>query len=195
MIISPYPALCSAYARISPRHAHTRSFRSATGAQRLFPATASAEGAQFNGRPFPASATAEGAQLNVPPSSAGTLVRVLEPPVKARISQRRKTASLNFSDLVARHISRRRGVSPHRYRTHRLQRRPPLRCLLVPIDPTFDLRQTARNGAWHIDVDHASSFLCAASGMRRRGCTKDACSRRATGAYHRLSGRCPYTQR
>ena len=32
------------------------------------PATASAEGAQLNGRPFPASATAEGAQLNVPPS-------------------------------------------------------------------------------------------------------------------------------
>jgi len=35
-----------------------------------FPATASAEGRQFNGAPFPASATAEGAQLNVPPFPA-----------------------------------------------------------------------------------------------------------------------------
>src|SRR5262245_29130487 len=34
------------------------------------PATASAEGAQLNGRPFPATASAEGAQLNVPPSLA-----------------------------------------------------------------------------------------------------------------------------
>jgi hypothetical protein len=33
-----------------------------------FPATASAEGAQFNGAPFPATASAEGAQFNVPPS-------------------------------------------------------------------------------------------------------------------------------
>src|SRR5262249_34120863 len=32
------------------------------------PATASAEGAQLNGRPFPATASAEGAQFNVPPS-------------------------------------------------------------------------------------------------------------------------------
>jgi hypothetical protein len=32
------------------------------------PATATAEGAQFNGALFPASATAEGAQFNVPPS-------------------------------------------------------------------------------------------------------------------------------
>src|SRR5262249_51287980 len=32
------------------------------------PATASAEGAQLNGRPFPATASAEGAQLNAPPS-------------------------------------------------------------------------------------------------------------------------------
>jgi len=35
-----------------------------------FPATASAEGRQFNGAPFPASVTAEGAQLNVPPFPA-----------------------------------------------------------------------------------------------------------------------------
>jgi SAM-dependent MidA family methyltransferase len=34
----------------------------------LFPATASAEGAQLNVPPFPATASAEGAQLNVPPS-------------------------------------------------------------------------------------------------------------------------------
>jgi hypothetical protein len=33
-----------------------------------FPATASAEGRQFNGAPFPATASAEGAQFNVPPS-------------------------------------------------------------------------------------------------------------------------------
>src|SRR5919108_4095563 len=32
------------------------------------PATASAEGAQLNGRPLPATASAEGAQFNVPPS-------------------------------------------------------------------------------------------------------------------------------
>src|SRR5262245_23220535 len=35
---------------------------------RPFPATASAEGRQFNGAAFPATASAEGAQLNVPPS-------------------------------------------------------------------------------------------------------------------------------
>src|SRR5262245_10925433 len=34
------------------------------------PATASAEGRQFNGAPFPASVTAEGAQFNVPPFPA-----------------------------------------------------------------------------------------------------------------------------
>src|SRR5712691_2249309 len=51
MTVSPCTALCSAYARASPRHASTWSFRSATGAQRL--------------------------------SSVGTLVRVLEPLVKA----------------------------------------------------------------------------------------------------------------
>ncbi len=33
-----------------------------------FPATASAEGRQFNGAPFPVTASAEGAQFNVPPS-------------------------------------------------------------------------------------------------------------------------------
>jgi len=34
------------------------------------PATASAEGAQLNGRPFPATASAEGAQFNVSPFPA-----------------------------------------------------------------------------------------------------------------------------
>jgi hypothetical protein len=34
----------------------------------MFPATTSAEGAQFNGRPFPATASAEGAQFNGRPS-------------------------------------------------------------------------------------------------------------------------------
>src|SRR6266567_2328134 len=37
---------------------------------RRAPATASAEGAQVNGRPFPATASAEGAQFNVPPFPA-----------------------------------------------------------------------------------------------------------------------------
>jgi hypothetical protein len=44
------------------------------------PATASAEGAQLNGRPFPATASAEGAQFNVPPfpataSAEGRLIK------------------------------------------------------------------------------------------------------------------------
>src|SRR5262249_28993201 len=42
-----------------------------THAERLFPATASSQGGQFNGLP----------------SSAGTLVRVLEPPVKEGVLQ------------------------------------------------------------------------------------------------------------
>jgi hypothetical protein len=45
-------------------------------------ATVSAEGAQVNGPPSPATVSAEGAQVNGRPSSVGTLVRVLEPPVK-----------------------------------------------------------------------------------------------------------------
>jgi hypothetical protein len=36
----------------------------------MFPASATAEGRQFNGAPFPASASAEGAQFNVPPFPA-----------------------------------------------------------------------------------------------------------------------------
>src|SRR6266571_6856807 len=66
MAVSPCTVWCSMDARAATSHTSPGSLRSATHAQRLFPATASAEGAQ----------------LNVPPSSAGTLVRVLEPPVK-----------------------------------------------------------------------------------------------------------------
>src|SRR5712691_5699771 len=51
---------------------------------------------------------------------------------------------LNLSHVVARKIWRRRGVSPLCGRAHRLQRRKPLRCLLVPMDTTFDLLQTGR---------------------------------------------------
>jgi hypothetical protein len=53
--------------------------------------------------------------------------------------------SLNFSHFVARQIWRRRGVSPLCGRAHRLQRREPLRGLLVPMDLTFDVLQTAIN--------------------------------------------------
>jgi len=53
------------------------------------------------------------------------------------------TTSLNFSRFVARQIWRRRGVSPLCGRAHRLQRREPLRGLLVPMDLTFDVLQTA----------------------------------------------------
>src|SRR5262249_13834798 len=38
-----------------------------------------------------------------------------------------------------------RGVSPRHGRAHRLQRRKPLRGLVVPIATTYDLLQTARN--------------------------------------------------
>src|SRR6266571_7299877 len=65
MTVSPCTALCAAYARASPRHASTWSFRRATGAQRL--------------------------------SSAGTLVRVVEPLVKARVSKGRKAAFEHLS--------------------------------------------------------------------------------------------------
>jgi hypothetical protein len=65
--------------------------------------------------------------------------------------------SLNFSDFVARHISRRRGMSPRCGRAHRLQRRELLPYLRV------------RNGTWHIAAEHASSCLWAASDMQRRG--------------------------
>jgi len=70
----------------------------AEGAQfngRPFPATVWAEGGQFNGPSFPATASAEGAQFNGRPSSAGTLVRVLEPPFKAGVSQGRLSPGLH----------------------------------------------------------------------------------------------------
>jgi hypothetical protein len=56
-----------------------------------------------------------------------------------------ETETLNFSHFVAPKIWRRRGVSPLRGMAHRLQRRDPLPCLLVLIDPTSDVLQTARN--------------------------------------------------
>src|SRR5215475_7922915 len=56
-----------------------------------------------------------------------------------------KRRSLNFSYFVARQIWWRRSISLLRGRAHRLQRREPFRGLIVPIDPIFDLLQTARN--------------------------------------------------
>jgi len=53
--------------------------------------------------------------------------------------------SLNLSDFVARHIWRRRGVSPRRGRAYRRQRRAPLRGFLGLMATIFDLRQTAIN--------------------------------------------------
>jgi hypothetical protein len=61
------------------------------------------------------------------------------------LAESAKRAALNLSDFVARQIERRHSVSPHRDRADRLQRRTPLQCLLVPIDTTFDLLQTARD--------------------------------------------------
>src|SRR6266446_8240904 len=48
-----------------------------------------------------------------------------------------KKPSLNLSHFVAHKIWRRRGISPRRCRAHRLQRRAPLRDLLVPMDTIF----------------------------------------------------------
>jgi DNA repair protein RadC len=56
-----------------------------------------------------------------------------------------KLLSLNLAHFVARQIDWRGGVYPLRYRADRPQRRAPLRCLLIPIDTTFDLLQTAIN--------------------------------------------------
>jgi hypothetical protein len=55
------------------------------------------------------------------------------------------TTSLNLSRFVARQIWRRRGASSLYGRAHRLQSREPLPYLLVPMDTTFDLLQTAIN--------------------------------------------------
>jgi transposase len=56
-----------------------------------------------------------------------------------------KISTLNLSYFVARKIWQRRGFFPRRYRAHRLQRREPRRWLLVLIDTSFDLLQTAIN--------------------------------------------------
>ena len=58
-----------------------------------------------------------------------------------------KRTTRNFSHFVARQIWRGRGVSPRHSRAHRLQRREPLRGLLVSMDLTFALRQSVRNCA------------------------------------------------
>ena len=65
--------------------------------------------------------------------------------VDPRASDDALLAPLNLSHFVARQIWRRRGVAPLRCRTHRLQRREPPQCLLVPMDTIFDLLQTAIN--------------------------------------------------
>ena len=51
----------------------------------------------------------------------------------------------NLSLFVVRKIWWRRGVLPLHGRAHRLQRHEPLQGLLVPMDPIFDLLQTAIN--------------------------------------------------
>src|SRR5262245_11839142 len=53
--------------------------------------------------------------------------------------------SLNLSQFVARKIWRRRGTFPLRCRAHRLQRRRPLRGLLVPMATIYSLLQTVIN--------------------------------------------------
>ena len=58
-----------------------------------------------------------------------------------------KRTTCNFSHFVACTIWRGRGVSPRHSRAHRLQRRAPLRGLLVSMDLTFDLRHSVRNCA------------------------------------------------
>ena len=55
--------------------------------------------------------------------------------------QNPKKPPLNFSQFVARQIERRRGLFPLRCRAHRLQRRRPLRGLLVSMATIFDLLQ------------------------------------------------------
>jgi hypothetical protein len=52
---------------------------------------------------------------------------------------------LNLLHFVARQHWPRSGPSSLHFRAHRLQRRAPLRGLLVPVATIFDLLQTARN--------------------------------------------------
>src|SRR5262245_30973838 len=63
------------------------------------------------------------------------------------MAQGDQNTSRNVSPGEARHIWRRRSVSPLHGRAHRLERHPPLRGVLVPMDLTCDLRHAARNGA------------------------------------------------
>src|SRR5712691_10357356 len=62
---------------------------------------------------------------------------------------RADSTSRHVSPCVARHLWRRRGVSPCRGRAHRLHRREPLRGLRVPLDSSFSfdtLVSIARSG-------------------------------------------------
>jgi hypothetical protein len=63
------------------------------------------------------------------------------------MAQDDQNASRNVSPGGARHIWRRRSVSPLHGRAHRLDRRTPRRGLLVPMDLTCDLRHPASNCA------------------------------------------------
>jgi hypothetical protein len=73
------------------------------------------------------------------------LIEIADDLARRKIGLKTLTGSLNLSHFVAHKIWRKCGGSSRRCRTHRLQRRGPPRGLLVPMDPTFDLRQTARN--------------------------------------------------
>src|SRR5262245_9727369 len=72
----------------------------------------------------------------------GKFVGVMCPPL---FGCRTNAEPLNFSHFVARQIWRRRGASPLGGRAHHLQRREPLQGLLMPMAPTLDVLQTARN--------------------------------------------------
>ena len=76
----------------------------------------------------------------------GTLIKI-EKPDDARTFADRDLLyieSLNLSSCSSSNLSRRRGVSPLRYGLIILQRCEPLRGLLVPMDPTFDLPELLR---------------------------------------------------
>src|SRR6266446_6043921 len=68
-------------------------------------------------------------------------------PTRGRHSSWPRAQAMKALKDIMTAIWRKRGVSPRRGRAHRLQRREPLQCLLVPLDTTFDLLHTAINGA------------------------------------------------
>src|SRR5215831_18697260 len=89
MAVSPCTVWCSMDAHAATSYTSPGSLRSATYSQRLVPRHCVGGGGPVERPPFPATASAEGTQLNGRSSTAGPLVRVLEPPVKADISQGR----------------------------------------------------------------------------------------------------------